>query len=250
MKICKSCNILKNIIFFNKDRREKDGLNSRCRECINRRRNSIKNEVLIESKICKSCNIEKSVDCFKKQKENSDGLYHMCKLCFNEWRKEYRKNDYVKKSESEFRIKNKEYYTDYAKKWKELNADKISMYHKNSNNKPYRKEYQKRFSKLNQKKRRQTDTIFRLSGNVRSYIRQIIKNKKTSSTIDIIGCSFDDYKKYLESKFESWMTWENYGKYNGEKNYGWDIDHIIPLSSAKTEEELLMLKRQKIYQME
>ena len=37
-----------------------------------------------------------------------------------------------------------------------------------------------------------------------------------------------------ESKFESWMTWDNYGLYNGELNYGWDIDHIIPLASAKT----------------
>lgn len=37
------------------------------------------------------------------------------------------------------------------------------------------------------------------------------------------------------------MTWENYGKYNGELNHGWDIDHIIPLDSAETEEELLDL---------
>ena len=37
------------------------------------------------------------------------------------------------------------------------------------------------------------------------------------------------------------MTWENYGRYNGALNYGWDIDHIIPLSAAKTEEELLGL---------
>ena len=34
------------------------------------------------------------------------------------------------------------------------------------------------------------------------------------------------------------MNWENYGLYNGELNYGWDIDHIIPISSAKTEEEV------------
>lgn len=37
------------------------------------------------------------------------------------------------------------------------------------------------------------------------------------------------------------MTWENYGKYNGELEYGWDIDHIIPLSSAKNEDDLLRL---------
>jgi hypothetical protein len=37
------------------------------------------------------------------------------------------------------------------------------------------------------------------------------------------------------------MNWDNYGLYNGESNYGWDIDHIIPSSSAITEEELIKL---------
>jgi len=37
------------------------------------------------------------------------------------------------------------------------------------------------------------------------------------------------------------MSWDNYGEYNGELNYGWDLDHIIPLSLVTTEEELLQL---------
>ncbi len=37
------------------------------------------------------------------------------------------------------------------------------------------------------------------------------------------------------------MTWENRGLYNGEFNYGWDIDHIIPISFAKTEEDIIKL---------
>lgn len=57
----------------------------------------------------------------------------------------------------------------------------------------------------------------------------------------MLGCSFDKFKSHLESKFESWMSWDNYGKYNGELNYGWDIDHIIPISSATTEEEIIKL---------
>lgn len=42
-----------------------------------------------------------------------------------------------------------------------------------------------------------------------------------------------------DSKFEPWMTWGNRGLYNGELNYGWDIDHIIP--SAETEEGVIKL---------
>ena len=65
--------------------------------------------------------------------------------------------------------------------------------------------------------------------------------------IHILWCTLrpqqflQEFKLYLESKFEDWMTWENRGMYNGEFNYGWDIDHIIPVSSAKTEEEILLL---------
>ena len=33
----------------------------------------------------------------------------------------------------------------------------------------------------------------------------------------------------------------NYGMYNGELNYGWDIDHIIPTSSAKDEDSIIKL---------
>ena len=55
------------------------------------------------------------------------------------------------------------------------------------------------------------------------------------------NCSFEVLKLYLESKFETWMNWDNYGLYNGKLNYGWDIDHIIPLCSALKEEDVIKL---------
>jgi hypothetical protein len=64
---------------------------------------------------------------------------------------------------------------------------------------------------------------------------------KESKTETILGCSFEEFKLYLESNFQDWMTWENRGLYNGELNYGWDIDHIIPLDSAETEEDIIKL---------
>ena len=75
---------------------------------------------------------------------------------------------------------------------------------------------------------------------MRKRIGCLLKNK-SKSTEEIIGCSFEDFKLYLESKFEDWMNWKNYGLYNGEYKSGWDIDHIKPLSSAKTENDIYHL---------
>jgi hypothetical protein len=61
-----------------------------------------------------------------------------------------------------------------------------------------------------------------------------LKNiKKKTDTFKIIGCSPLQLKEYLEQKFTKGMNWENQGK--------WHIDHIIPLSSAKTEDEVYIL---------
>lgn len=79
---------------------------------------------------------------------------------------------------------------------------------------------------------------------IRNLIRDKIKKggyTKESKTSEILGCSFEEFKLYLESKFEPWMTWENYGLYNSKTNYGWDIDHIIPISSSKTKEDIIKL---------
>ena len=84
--------------------------------------------------------------------------------------------------------------------------------------------------------------------NIKEHIRKTISGsfrrnnyRKTSRTAMILGCSYEEFKTYIESKFECWMKWANKGLYNGELNYGWDIDHIIPLSTAKTEEDLIKL---------
>lgn len=94
------------------------------------------------------------------------------------------------------------------------------------------------------KTRRENDKVFLLRRNVSNLIRNYFKNKnhiKKSKTQEILGCSFEEFKFYLESKFKSWMNWQNYGKYNGTLNYGWDMDHIIPISSAKTEKDVIQL---------
>jgi 5-methylcytosine-specific restriction endonuclease McrA len=52
--------------------------------------------------------------------------------------------------------------------------------------------------------------------------------------MEILGCTFEEFKVYLESKFDENMNWENQGSY-------WQMDHIIPISSAKSEEDVYRL---------
>ena len=92
-----------------------------------------------------------------------------------------------------------------------------------------------------------SDDLYRLGQNIKALIRESFKRngfKKTTKIFNILGCSFNELKIYLESQFEPWMNWSNYGNQNGYPkniNIAWDIDHKIPLSTAKTEDDLIKL---------
>ncbi len=160
-------------------------------------------------------------------------------------------------SSRKYNLLNKEkiklYREEYLKENKEIIAEKRKEYSLifNKKNPDYQKEYRKQNSKEIKTKRniylqvkKETDPLFKLTCSIRGAIRQSFKRSsytKNSKTYQILGCSFEEVKQYLENKFEDWMSWDNRGLYNGTPNYGWDIDHIIPLASATTEDELIKL---------
>lgn len=79
------------------------------------------------------------------------------------------------------------------------------------------------------KERRARDINYRIACNMRSRLSKALRGiVKKSSAVDDLGCSLDEFRSYLESKFESGMSWENYG-HGIDK---WNIDHIKPLSKA------------------
>jgi hypothetical protein len=139
------------------------------------------------------------------------------------------------------------------KRYYEANKEKRKEYYeKNKKNKiEYQKEYQKNNKEKILERRRKyeknkllTDPVYKLKLNIRKAIKKSFNNngyKKTSKTFLILGCSYEQFKQHIESQFESWMAWSNYGLYNGTPNYGWDIDHKIPSSSATTEEDVIKL---------
>ena len=79
--------------------------------------------------------------------------------------------------------------------------------------------------------RYRNDVQFRLGHLLRKRIRKFVAQKmKSASTMELLGCTRDEFRLHLEKQFTRGMTWENAGE--------WEIDHIIPcakfdLSDAK-----------------
>ena len=219
-------------------------------------------------KICSKCNIKKDIEFFYKRKDSKDGLRADCKECFNIGNKNYctKNKDRVKEYKNIYYNSNKELIVNRSKQWAIDNPisfkEKIKRYSNKESTKNKRKQHyldnkefysirNKEYKLLNKDKlnnshkiKYNSDILYRLKFLLRGIISKSFKRKgfgKFSKTSEILGCSFEEFQLYLESKFEDWMNWNNRGLYNGELNYGWDIDHIIPLSSAKTEEEMILL---------
>lgn len=74
--------------------------------------------------------------------------------------------------------------------------------------------YRRQFYKCN--------PIAKLRHNLRKRISRALRN---GTYFDNLGCSIEQLKLHLESKFLPGMTWENYGR------QGWHVDHIVPLSA-------------------
>jgi hypothetical protein len=156
-----------------------------------------------------------------------------------EYCKDYRKknSDIIKEKSKKFREDNKELVKEQKKKYwenlspekkEELKIRKRELYHNNN----YKKTKLKYVTiKL------ENDNFFKLKFNIRTLIRNSISREfttKSKKTIEILGCTFEEFKIHLESKFDDKMNWDNQGTY-------WHMDHIIPISSAETEEDVYKL---------
>lgn len=137
-----------------------------------------------------------------------------CRVCSKDMTDNWLKNNpnYHKQQRKKTHAKRVE----YDKKWRENNREKyLARKHKN------------------RAKRRKEDPVYRISNSLRCRLYSSLKNQlKTSSTFELLGCSGEELKSYLESLWKDGMTWENYGSGTDGKHLdGWHIDHIIPISS-------------------
>lgn len=198
----------------------------------------------METKLCPKCNILQDVNNFNKAKKHKDGLSCHCKNCISKYKKEYyllnSKN--IKERVSKNSLLKTDKKSEYDKIYRQLNKDRISKLRHEYYTKNRTKQLES--SKNYIRNRRKLDPLFKLKMDMRTMLNKIFKHSgftKKSKTFEILGCNYDEFKIYLESKFEPWMNWENRGNWNGipnETNISWDIDHIEPITEGKTEQDI------------
>jgi len=94
-------------------------------------------------------------------------------------------------------------------------------------------------SKIYRAARLATDPAFKVRVLLSKRLALLLKRKgekKSVATMLLVGCSLEQLKLHLESKFLSGMSWKNHTV------HGWHVDHIKPCSSF----DLTDLEQQKI----
>ena len=168
-----------------------------------------------------------------------------------------RKREYDKK----YREAHKEQIQATHKAWREKNADHVKEkarenYHKNPQAHKARvdkykethieqvREGRHRYKVENrqkctdyQRRKRQSDPVYRFRNGITRLVSTY--KKKTGytgikGTWEMLGCDFETFLSHIQSQFESGMTLENYGNGVGR----WSIDHIVPISTARSDEDV------------
>lgn len=198
------------------------------------------------TKTCIKCNQILPLDCFYHSKNHASGRNNRCKECV-------RPTDATKKQraryQAEYYEKNKQRKLQQHRQYREKHRERLKASHKvwRDKNRSYIKEKAQRYYDQNreaiiakavqyEQRRLKADSQFRFIHSVRTLIRNYVRRGlgiKPCKTETILGCGLLEFRAYLEASFEPSMSWENYGE--------WHIDHIVPISWATTEDEILRL---------
>lgn len=259
MKTCTKCGLSKSAAQFPVKRSAPDGLASQCKECksiVDREYRKANRAKALE--YAAAYYQENKAELLAKnaayRSENNEAI--------NARRAEYRalNKQKIAASNAEYATRNRDRIRAYKNSWYERNKAYLSArsaLHRSVNAESisqqrarYREENSEKIKAAQAawrarnkgrhtaytRARYKADHLYAVSVNARNRINQAIYQSgyaKRSKTAEILGCDYAALVAHLESQFKDGMTWENRGE--------WHIDHVIPLASAKTEEELLAL---------
>jgi hypothetical protein len=198
-------------------------------------------------KKCTKCKKEKpaTTEFFYKCKKVKSGLSGSCKVCCaekqrkfqqsekgKEWRKKYDKSEIAKETYSRYSKSKKG--RDRAKKF--YDSEKGQEYHKNYRSREDLKSVRAKYTR----DWRNNNPSAKIADNLRRRLNKSIErgqmNKKSDSTMSLVGCSPKMLIDHLESLFTEGMSWDNYGI------DGWHIDHILPCASFDLNDPLQQIK--------
>lgn len=162
---------------------------------------------------------------------------------FIKYRENHKEKDKVRWATyyQEHKEKIKEYRDKYTSENKEkikASKDKSRQKRREIANQLARERYyrNKLFLNEREKMRRDNNVEYKLKLYCRSRMTRIfsrLKIGKPSSTLNLLGAKIEIVKHHIERQFKLGMTWENYGE--------WHIDHIVPLASAQTKDDIIKL---------
>jgi len=192
-------------------------------------------------KICAKCKESKSVREFYRRETSKDGLRAECISCERVRRAKHRKanKDNIKEYNRNYREANKEEIAEKKKAYHEANKEKYKAYCEANKEKIAERK------KVYEMQRRSKDPFFRLKQNYRNSCYRAFKSigqKKNNPSLKLLELeTWQQLAKHLQAQFYDHpetgeeMTFDDHGI------YGWHIDHIIPISTAKTEEDIIKL---------
>jgi hypothetical protein len=135
--------------------------------------------------------------------------------------------------------------SDKKREWYAKNAGSVKSrvmrhYQKNRERKlAYASEYQKKNIRriiIQRSARADSDPVYALKQRVRHLIKNSLYSmgaRKNTKTAAILGCSSEQFRRHIERQFTGGMGWHNSSE--------WHLDHIIPISSAKNEDDVIAL---------
>lgn len=178
-------------------------------------------------KKCTTCNKNRKLTNYGICSKTISRLRAECNFCRSKKRKDHYQKNKVKvlKQTKIYKENHKEFYNQYQREYQKTSKFKKYLKKYTKKNKERIKKYQREWNK----KQRAENPLFKLAHILRIRLSRALKSKKwskNSQLITYLGCSLEELKQHLESKFQSGMTWENHGY------YGWHVDHIIPIDSA------------------
>lgn len=185
------------------------------------------------TKRCSRCKEQKALDCFGKDKSGKDGINCRCKKCNRDLTRELRSTPEGREKSREANRKLRS-TPEGREKHREATRKILSTLegrekHRAANLRHAKNHPRGHYSKL------ANDPLYKLQSNICSLIRCSLKktgNKKSSKTAEILGCSIEEFKLHLQSQFTDGMTLENHGAV-------WELDHKVPISWARTEQEAI-----------